>query len=291
MNSSALVHRLKGPAAGTLALLGALGLFYCKQKPTEVTSRAGVQSSASAAARADEPIRLPPLQAESWRIDLPVPGFGPASVAVPLGARSPRPILIALHGTGDRADWQCGTWRGISGPHAFILCPQGVQNPGTAKGSETFTYGPLAQTEQELRAALHALKARFGQHVAPGPVVLAGYSLGAYRAARIARQEPSFFNRLVLIEGAHETWSAGDAAVFAKGGGQKLMIVCAQAACASSARRAVLFTERARAEAELVYPGPLGHLFDGRVASAIKPRFAWLVAGDARWKAASEGNP
>src|SRR5262245_55783039 len=32
-------------------------------------------------------------------------------VAVPLGAREPRPIMIALHGGSDQPDWACGAWR------------------------------------------------------------------------------------------------------------------------------------------------------------------------------------
>jgi pimeloyl-ACP methyl ester carboxylesterase len=260
-----------------------VALGACRRASSQGVADAAADGPADASASSERVRDLPPLTAESWRIELPVPDFSPAVVSVPLGARTPRPLVIALHGHADRGEWQCGTWTGITSARAFVLCPQGRKLPGGADAR--YTYAGATETERELRAALKALKSRFREHLAAGPVILAGYSLGASHAARIARQEPSYFSRVVLVEGAYGgQWSAGDAAVFAKGGGQKLMMVCAQTACAHGAERAVLFTKRARADAELVFPGQLGHVFDGRVASAIKARLPWLVEGDERWR-------
>src|SRR5690606_1646561 len=63
----------------------------------------GAPASASAGSA------LAPLRAPSWLVALDVPGFGSANVAVPLGARSPRPLVIALHGDADRPEWPCGS--------------------------------------------------------------------------------------------------------------------------------------------------------------------------------------
>jgi len=192
-------------------------------------------------------------------------------------------VLIALHGTGDRPEWQCGTWRGISGPDSFVLCPRGVPY-ATGGGEERFTFRDAKSTEQELRAALRALKQHFGEYVAPGSAVLAGFSLGAIHALPILKQEPSFFSRVALVEGAAGGWSAGLAAIFARGGGKRVLFVCAQAACRARAQVAVRFSERAGLEAKLVDAGDIGHVFDGRVASAVKKDFPWLVDGEPRWK-------
>ncbi len=267
-----------------------VALGACRRGSSRHAADAAPDARVDASAVSERVRELPPLVAESWRIELAVPDFNPAVVSVPLGARTPRPLVIALHGHADRGEWQCGTWTGITSAHAFVLCPQGRKLPGGG-ANERYTYAGATETERELRAALKALKSRFREHLASGPVILAGYSLGASHAARIARQEPSYFSRLVLIEGAYGQWSAGDAAIFAKGGGQKLMMVCAQTACANGAERAVLFTKRARADAELVFPGQLGHVFDGRVASAIKSRLPWLVAGDERWPSREAASP
>ncbi len=42
--------------------------------------------------------KLTPLKASSWLVELDVPGFGKSALAVPLGAKSARSIVIALHG-------------------------------------------------------------------------------------------------------------------------------------------------------------------------------------------------
>src|SRR5262245_50559591 len=44
------------------------------------------------------PPKLPPALAGEPLQPLAVPGFGEAVVSVPLGARTPRPVVIALHG-------------------------------------------------------------------------------------------------------------------------------------------------------------------------------------------------
>lgn len=211
-----------------------------------------------------------------------MPGFEPASVAVPLGATEPRPIVIALHGTADLAEWQCGTWRGIVGPRPFILCPRGVRRPGA---SGMYTFGPLEQTERELRAALKSLAARYGDYLAGGEVVLTGYSLGAIQAAHLSKQEPSFFARLVFVEGGHETWSSTLAALFAERGGKRVLFVCAQASCVETAQIKTRLSERAGVLARVADAGPIGHVFDGRVAAVVKQHWSWLVQDDARFGA------
>ncbi len=264
-------------AGCVVALAAALLVHGCKCR-SQPAAGDGAQPSASASASTPAPVVLPPLSAESWRIDLAVPGYEPASVALPLGAREPRPVIIALHGIADRAEWQCGTWTGISKARAFVLCPRGIRRKD---GNETF--GNVARTESELRAALAALKKRFGAHVAAGPVVLAGYSLGASHAVHVLKQEPAFFSRVVLIEGGHSEITPTIAGVFAKGGGKRVLFACGQSACERAAERSALFVRRAGADAELVMVPGVGHALESRMAKAIGEKFGWLVAGDARF--------
>jgi pimeloyl-ACP methyl ester carboxylesterase len=253
--------------------------------PTAVTAdSASARPSAAPAssARLAKPLR--PLGAESWRIDLPVEGFGEASVSVPLGATRPRPVVVALHGYDDRPDWQCGTWFGISSAHPFVLCPRGVSVPHTSPAEPRFTWRGPDETARELRAALTALKRRFGDYVAPTGLVLTGYSLGAERAQQIARQEPKFFSRLVLVEGGAAGYTPTTATIFAKGGGQRVLFVCAQSACRKAVQPDVIITERAGAEARSLFAGELGHMLDGRVANAIRGEWTWVVAGLEAWQ-------
>ena len=220
-------------------------------------------------------------------IELEVEGFDSVSVSVPLGATEPRPILVAMHGAGDRPEWQCGTWRGIADNRGFVVCPRGILHPGFPPSAPRYTWKDSATTSLELRAALRAVKARFGDYVAPGPVVLTGFSLGAAHAVQLLRQEPSFFSRVVLVEGGTQGWSATLGTAFATNGGKRVLFVCTQPACRPGALTALQLTKRGGAQAELLDAGNLGHVLDGRAAAAIKPRFEWLVEGDPRWKSAS----
>lgn len=264
------------------ALLSAVSIHACTCGSRDSVSEPAAPGATSAPSVAPPPRVLDPLAADSWRIDLPVPGFEPASVAVPLGAREPRPIVIALHGIADRAEWQCGSFTGISAAKPFVLCPRGIR-----RQSGTETWGDAARTEKELRAALGALKRRFGAHVAAGPVVLAGYSLGAAHAVHIFKQEPSFFSRVVLVEGGHAGLSATTAGVFAHGGGKRVLFACGQVACESEAKRRALFLKRAGVESDVVLARGVGHALDGRMAKAIQARWDWLVAGDPRFATGS----
>ncbi|MCA9594458.1 MAG: hypothetical protein KC776_14135 [Myxococcales bacterium] len=216
---------------------------------------------------------LAPLAESSWLVPLDVPGFRPASVAVPLGAVTPRPIVIALHGSADRAEWQCGAWRSIVGPHPFVLCPAGVERrdlPGRSG------WGTQERTAAELRKALTALKKKYGAHVAGGPVVLAGYGPGASRAIAIAKQEPSFFARLVLVNGGTRDWTAGNAAVFAHGKGKRVLFVCGMDACRHDVDRAVMFARHAGIVADAVST-ETGAPLERPLIRAIRGRYAWLV--------------
>jgi pimeloyl-ACP methyl ester carboxylesterase len=232
--------------------------------------------------RVSTPQRLPPLRERSWLIELDVPGFLKASVAVPLGATGPRPVLVALHGRADRPEWQAGSWRGIAGAHPFILCPRGA--PAARHGGPTvFTYRSQKDMALELRTALGVLKRRFQGYVASSPVVLAGFSLGAIYSLELLTEEPRFFSRAVLVEGGADSWTSSRATLFARRGGERLLFVCGQPECRRVAERAAAWTHRAGAESRVLYPGRLGHVLDAKMARAIRSKFGWVVAGDSRW--------
>ena len=222
---------------------------------------------------------LEPLAAPSWLVSLPVKGFGPARVALPLGTREPRPIVAVLHGEGDRPDWQCGSFRGVLGGRVFIVCPQGVARPELG---QRFGLGSIDDTAAELRAALSALKARFGGHVAPSPILLVGYGAGAAHAAELARQEPKFFARVALVAGNPAAFTPSATTIFARGGGQRVLFFCGDAACQDEGgMRATLLT-RAGTTAKSVHQN-VGPYLDQRFSDALKGELAWLVEGDARW--------
>jgi hypothetical protein len=245
-------------------------------------SLVGCTCGSSTPATEAGPKLLEPLAAESWLVELPLTGFGPALAAVPLGAREPRPIVIALHGGFDRPEWACGTWTGIVEARAFVLCPRG------AKKKDRYGWGSSEDVQKELRAALAALKQRFGAHVDTGPVVLTAFAAATPLATEIARQEPEFFQKLVLTGVERDAWSAGHAGVYAKRGGQRVLFVCSDPECEHWAERYLMFTKGAGSWARLADVGDFGRQLDARVATAIRKEIPWLVTGDTRFGSLAE---
>lgn len=224
--------------------------------------------------------QLAPLAAASWSTELTVPSFAPAVVALPLGATEPRPIVVVLHGARDRAEWQCGSFRGVFGGRVFIVCPRGVQ-----VASEGGLYGlsSFDDTAAELRATLAALKARYGKYVAPSPIVLVGYAEGAAQAADLARQEPKFFARVALVNGNPRALSSTQAKVFGEHGGKRMLFFCTSAECEAAGGERTLWLTRSGAVAAKTVRADVGPYLDSPFTDALKREVPWLLQGDARF--------
>ena len=222
--------------------------------------------------------QLTPLSADAWLVDLDVPGFGKAALAVPLGATTPRAIVIALHGAADRPEWACSALRSIAGPAPFVLCPRGVQRADFPATDPRFTFASADATASELRAALKELKRRFGLHVAPGPVIFAGFEVGADRVAWITSQEPAFFSRVLLIEPDPSSWPSSQAALFARSGGQRALFASGPAHRDEVAQKAIL-TGRAGAQARFSFLGAAQQpVLDAPTRALLKKEWSWLAA-------------
>jgi len=194
-------------------------------------------------------------------------------------------VAVVIHGNADHPDWQCGSFRGVLGGHGFILCPRGKPLPNAAS---SFALGSVADTAAELRAALEALKARYGKHVAPSPILLIGYGAGAEHSAELARQEPSFFSRVALIDGDARAFSPSTAAIYAKGGGKRVLFFCTDVLCheRALARKTLLQRGKVGARAVLREVGPY---LDSRFTTALSPELGWLLEGDPRWQKPQRG--
>lgn len=218
--------------------------------------------------------RLPPLWHDDWLVPLEVPGFRAAEVALPRGAVTPRRVIVALHGYGDRPDWQCGAWTGISEAKMFVLCPTGVPLP---KQVGNFGYKSASETRAEVDAALAALTRRYGPYLSKDPVTLVGFSLGAQRAAHLAADDPARFPRVALVEGGTRAWSQAFARKFREGGGERILFVCMQLGCRNLVARLANFTEAGPVLARGAYLGNFGHHMSPEVTRGIKEHFGWLV--------------
>jgi len=244
------------------ALISCVSCKHCKPDPRDFHSHRP---------------KLAPLQAKSWLIDLDVPGFGNAALAVPIAATSARSLVIALHGSADRPEWACAALRSIAGPGPFVLCPRGRARADFPVDDPRYTFGSSDDTARELRVALAELKRRFKVYVASGPVVFAGFELGADQVGMIAGQEPSFFSRLLLIEPSPASWPSSQAALFGRTGGQRVLFAFGPAHRDELALRAVL-TSRGGAESKAVFLGEGPVTLEPATRRVLGQNWSWLTA-------------
>jgi hypothetical protein len=279
---------LAGPRLlATAALASALSaLAGCRdpsagRAPAETSAgdrRAALPSPPASSTPPAASSALPRLDGE-WLVRLPLEGFGAAVVSVPLGATSPRPVVVGVHGRNDRPEWACGEWRGVTEARPFILCPHGV--PVTAAPGQGLAFAGAERTRREIDAGLAALRARFGPYVAEGPMTYAGFSLGAIHGVTIVADDPARFPVAVFGEGGQREWTPARAARFAGGGGRRVLFVCSTAACDAATPPALSALRRAGVEAKMVSAGHIGHLVDDRVVAAVRAAWPW-VTGEAR---------
>jgi len=114
---------------------------------------------------------LVPLEG-AWLESVTLDDGSGANVALPLGATTPRPIVVGVHGSGDRPDWSCAEWRNVVDAYAFVVCPHGSAFGGA------FAWSTVEQLDKRVIAAIAAVRARYGAYVHDGPAIYAGFSKG-----------------------------------------------------------------------------------------------------------------
>jgi dienelactone hydrolase len=211
-------------------------------------------------------------------VALAVPGFGDAVVALPLLASSPRGVVVALHGNFDRPEWQCEVWRRITRRDVFVLCPRGIPRRDVPKSLDRWEWGSVAKTKAELLAALAALRARYPERARPGPVVFAGFSLGAILGARLLQDPSVEVAGAVLIEGGYEGWTPAKARTL-RPRLRRLVFACGQTECRNAYRyRLGALFEAAGVPSSLISDVQAGHTYDDPLAALLQPEWPGLAA-------------
>jgi len=200
-----------------------------------------------------------------------------ASVTLPLGATEARPVVLGVHGAGDRPEWSCGEWRAVVSSYAFVVCPHGAPRGGA------FVWQSSDQLEKRAMLALRAVGEKYGDYVRSGPVVYAGFSQGAYLAPYVVRKHPDLFSMMALDEGGYAQTAGDFPTAFAHGGGRRAVLMCSTPMCEGGFSSSRILLERAGVDARVEKLGPFGHTVNDSVIAAIKPQIQWLVRDDARW--------
>ncbi len=214
---------------------------------------------------------------------LPVAGHPDAWMSLPTGATGKRPVVVVIHGSGDRPDWQCGGWRRATGEYPFVVCPRGAAAPGESTRTDVrYTHRGGAALLAYIDASLAVLEARYPAYVDASTPILAGFSLGASEILALAVQDPARFPRIALIEGGTQGWTDARIDAYVAGGGQRVLYGAGQRANEAAARAVVKRLVAKGLDARVVY-APVDHTFDPPLEDAVHEALPWLVAGDARW--------
>ncbi len=242
-------------------------------------------ASASTPADASGSAALAPIPPDPLFTNLPIPGFPEAVVSVPNGATSPRPVIIVLHGSGDRPDWNCDAWRHVTGARGFVLSLRGQYVPAeSTKNDRRYTHRGGPYLRAHVDAALEALAARFAGYADIERPLLAGFSLGATEVAELAIGAPARFPRVALIEGGHSVWNAVTIRSFAAEE-RRVLFGCGSTWCVPLAKAAALRLEKGGVQARAV-SASVGHTIDRPLQEAIMTELSWFLQDDPRWATA-----
>jgi predicted esterase len=200
-----------------------------------------------------------------------------ASVTLPLGATEARPVVLGVHGAGDRPEWSCGEWRMVFDSYAFVVCPHGAPRGGA------FVWQSSDQLEKRAIAALVAVREKYAGYVLDGPVVYAGFSQGSYLAPYVIRRHPDVFSMMAIDEGGYEQTGGDFPNAYFHGGGRRALLMCSTPSCETGFASSRTLLERAGIDARVKKLGPFGHTVNDAVIAAIKEQWKWLVRDDARW--------
>lgn len=259
----------------------ALSLLSCRAAP-EAEPRPPALQSADAAPRAELHPAAPPAPASLQEL-APLRGEWlerltgaphPIFVAPPIGATAPRPLIIAVHGAGDRPEWSCGGWRLAAQASAFVACPQ-----GSAMTTEKFAWASPAVLTERVENALEQVRARYRPYLDGGPVVFAGFSQGATYAEPLLRKHAARFPIVILAEGGYAiARSPAFAAAFREGGGRRVVLVCGNPGCFATANQAKKVLLRAGLEAMVVGDPKAGHNLNERMQKALQAAWPDITA-------------
>ncbi|HEX8791026.1 MAG TPA: hypothetical protein VF765_08730 [Polyangiaceae bacterium] len=202
-------------------------------------------------------------------------------VSVPLGAREPRPLMIALHGGSEKVEHACAAWREITDAYAFVVCPHGWGGDERRLG-----WRNAADTSRRITRAVEAVKKTMGAWIQETPaIVLAGFSMGAVQVALLASLHPQTYRRVVIGDSAHKPRSALTfAPSWVKGGGERALFLCTTSGCEPSMRAAAKNVARDKGRARLNIAPTQKHGLSEPVVQSVKRDWPWLVEGADGWE-------
>jgi hypothetical protein len=201
-------------------------------------------------------------------------GGGHAFVALPVGARDKRVVIVGVHGAGDHPDWSCSEWQAVTAGWAVVVCPVGVKHP---TDPAAYVWSSAEAIAAAADRAVSAVRARYGAWMMDGPLTYGGWSQGGSLAAQVIASRPGTYDRAVLVEVGHTALDANQvAAGLVAGGVRHAVVSCSSWKCRAFARDFEGAARRRLLPARVVDAGIRGHWFDEPVFRALGPTFVWM---------------
>jgi len=209
---------------------------------------------------------------------LEVPGFQPALLFSPAGAAS-RPLVVAAHGAGGSADWECDYWRRLTRERAFVLCLQGTPLGSSGSG---YYYRDHRALNREFVAAERAARSAESR-ILVGSGLYAGFSQGATMGAPILAEHAAAFPYAVLVEG-FAPWDVPSGRKLLRAGGRRMLMACGSKECAAVGKTSEHWLRVAGAQVRLEHAVGAGHTPAGAVMELVASALPWLLEGDPQWQ-------
>lgn len=247
---------------------------------TSVSAAESAPSPPSPPSSAPKRTELAPLLGVAWIERLELEDKHEAYVCPPIGAREPRPLIVAVHGAGDRAEWACGGWRMVAGEHAFVVCPQGMK-----MDPSRFAWDSAETIRKRVASAIVAARARFGEYIAEGPTLYVGFSQGATLAGPTLLDAEQSFPFIALAEGGYDLLR--NRAFLGKlkaRGVESVLLACGTPACFASMRAIEPNLSAAGIQALIGGDAKSGHNLNGEMQAGLQKVWPEFVAGLPNWR-------
>ncbi|MBK6695328.1 MAG: hypothetical protein IPG50_24420 [Myxococcales bacterium] len=175
---------------------------------------------------------------------------------MPIGSRTKRPIVIALHGAAGDPRGMCLAGRWLFGTWPFVLCPQGER-----LGDRTFYWGDPKKMRAAIDRIVLLAEAKYPGRIDPESIVWLSHSQAGILGAQTLAVPGIQIRRAVFFEGLPEDAASLRTALERAGTERALFIT--QHPGGLRRYEAAAAAVRPKVAARAVFPGPYGP-FTGR---------------------------
>jgi predicted esterase len=212
-----------------------------------------------------------------WLQPLEDEGRGVGVVAIPLGARTKRPLVVAVHGAGSLPEWMCSAARAGLGSHPFVVCPHSLANAGTLA-----SWASPEELATAVERAVRAAVARFPEYVDTTEAMYFGHSQGAMIAPTALAKTGLHFRYALFFEGLPPDAPTAKALLL-RAHVERFLLVSGQGGWSQGHER-LAKSFRGTSMASKHVHGNFGHFFNEEVFAAMRRELPWLVEGAPAWQ-------